>query len=52
MLKIFYNENIFLYQISFLFCFLFSFNDLNSRIVDTIEALENQSLGDESAPIK
>ena len=29
-----------------------SFNDLKSRIVDTIEALENQSMGDESAPIK
>ena len=36
----------------FFFVFLFSFNDLNSRIVDTIEALENQSMGDESAPIK
>ena len=36
----------------FFFVFLFSFNNLNSRIVDTIEALENQSLGDESAPIK
>ena len=35
----------------FFFVFLFSFNDLNSRIVDTIEALENQSIGDESAPI-
>ena len=29
-----------------------SFNDLKSRIVDVIEALENQSMGDESAPIK
>ena len=36
----------------FIFAFLLSFNDLNSRIVDTIEALENQSMGDESAPIK
>ena len=36
----------------FFFVFSFSFNDLNSRIVDTIEALENQSLGNESAPIK
>ena len=36
----------------FIFAFLFSFSDLNSRIVDTIEALENQSMGNESAPIK
>ena len=36
----------------FIFAFSLSFNDLNSRIVDTIEALENQSMGDESAPIK
>lgn len=31
---------------------ILSFNSVQSRIVDTIEALENQSIGEESAPIK
>ncbi len=31
---------------------MLSFNSVQSRIVDTIEALENQSIGEESAPIK
>lgn len=35
----------------FLFCFLFV-TPSNSRIVDTIEALQPKSLGEESAPIK
>ena len=35
-----------------LYLFLFSTYEANSRIVDTIEALQNQTLGQETAPIK
>ena len=36
----------------FLCVFLLSSFDVNSRIVDTIEALQSQTMGNESAPIK
>jgi protein-disulfide isomerase len=35
-----------------LFCFIFFSNNSNSRIVDTIEALQDKSVGKDSAPIK
>ena len=39
--------------IALFFCvLLFSSYDVSSRIVDTIEALQNQTMGNESAPIK
>ena len=37
--------------VSLCFIFLLS-NDANARIVDTIEALENKTIGEEKAPIK
>ena len=45
-------RKIYFIKIIFLFAFLFSSYDVNSRIVDTIEALQNQTIGKESAPIK
>lgn len=39
-------------NVLFLCIFLLQSYDVNSRIVDTIEALQNQTMGNESAPIK
>jgi len=41
-----------LYSVLFLCVFLLSSYNVNSRIVDTIEALQSQTMGNESAPIK
>ena len=39
-------------SLTLLFLVNFSFNNSSARIVDTIEALQNKSIGEESAPVK